>query len=123
MQREREAAAVPKPLTGPQRAVLRPIDTAIAPAGAVQGTGTVFTLSRNTNASFKALNEALAGGGQASLAKGDIVFSGMDAARAAALARKYAVTMQAVAKAPPDTAPIKKPRLGLSRPRAAPMAQ
>src|SRR5260370_22844540 len=111
MQREREAAAVPKPLTGPQRAVLRPIDTAIAPAGAVQGTGTVFTLSRNTNPSFKALNEDLAGGGQASLAKGDIVFSGLDAARAAALARKHAVTIQAVAKAPADTAPIKKPRL------------
>jgi hypothetical protein len=114
-----EVAGVIKPLTAQQRGVLRPIDTAIPPAGAVQGTGTVFTLSRNTNASFKALNEALTTGAQASLAKGDIVLSGIDAARAAALARKYSVTMQAVAKAPADASATKKPRLGLYRPWAA----
>ena len=91
---------------------------ATPPAGAVQGTGTVFTLSRNTNASFKVLNEALAAGGQASFAKGDIVLSGMDAARAAALARKHAVTLQAAAKAPADAVATKKPRVGLYRPWA-----
>jgi len=87
-----------------------------APAGAVQGTGAVYTLSRNTNSSFKALNEALATGGQASFAKGDIVLSGLDATRANALARKHAVAMQAVAKAPADAVATKKPRLGLYRP-------
>ena len=118
MQMGVEVASVLKPVTAQQRAVLRPIDAATPPPGAVQGTGTVFTLSRNTNASFKALNEALAAGGQASFAKGDIVLSGLDATRAAALARKHAVTMQAVAKAPADASSTKKPRLGLYRPWA-----
>jgi hypothetical protein len=120
MQMGVEVASVLTPVTAQQRAVLRPISeaTATPPAGAVQGTGAVFTLSRNTNASFKALNEALAAGGQASFSKGDIVLWGLDATRAAALARKHAVTMQAVAKAPADASSTKKPRLGLYRPWA-----
>ena len=120
MQMGVEVASVLKPVTAQQRALLRPISeaTATPPAGAVQGTGAVFTLSRNTNASFKALNEALAAGGQASFSKGDIVLWGLDATRAAALARKHAVTMQAVAKAPADASSTKKPRLGLYRPWA-----
>ena len=118
MQMGVEVAAVLQPVTAQQRAVLRPIDAATPPAGAVQGSGAFFTLSRNSNASFQALNEALAAGGQASFAKGDIVLSGLDAARAAALARKHAVALQAVAKAPADAAAIKKPRVGLYRPWA-----
>jgi hypothetical protein len=116
MQMGVETASVLKPVTPEQRAGLRQIDTAIPPAGEVQGTGTMFTLTRNTNASFKALNEALREGAQVSFAKGDIVLSGIDANRAGALARKYAVTMQAAAKAPADAAAIKKPRVGLYRP-------
>ena len=116
MQMGVEVASVLKPVTTQQRAVLRPIAAATPPAGAVQGSGTVFTLSRSTNASFKVLNEALAAGGQASFAKGDIVLSGLDATRAAGLARKHAVAMQAVAKTPADAVAIKKPRLGLYRP-------
>jgi hypothetical protein len=116
MQMGVEVASVLTPVTAQQRAVLRPIDAATPPAGAVQGTGAVFTLSRNSNASFKALNEALAAGGQASFSKGDIVLSGLDATRAAALARKHAVAMQAVAKAPADASFTKKPRVGLYRP-------
>ena len=116
MQMGVEVAAVLQPVTAGQRAVLRPIDAATPPPGAVQGTGAVFTLSRNTNASFKALNEALVAGGQASFSKADIVLSGLDATRAAALARKHAVALQAVAKAPADAVATKKPRLGLYRP-------
>ncbi len=118
MQMGVEVASVLKPVTAEQRAALRPMDAATPPAGTVQGTGNVFTLSRNTNASFKALNEALAAGGQAAFAKGDIVLSGLDAARAAALARKYSVTLQAAGKAPAESAATKKPRLGLYRPWA-----
>jgi hypothetical protein len=116
MQMGVEVAAVMQPVTAQQRTLLRPIEAAIPPAGAVQGTGAVYTLSRNTNASFKALNEALSAGGQASFSKGDIVLSGLDATRAAALARKHAVAMQAAAKAPADAVATKKPRLGLYRP-------
>src|SRR6185369_3266074 len=118
MQMGVEVASVLKPVSAQQRSGLRSIDGAAPPAGAVQGTGTVFTVSRNANASFKVLNESLAGGGQASFAKGDIVLSGMDATRAAALARKHAVAMQAAAKAPADAVATKKPRVGLYRPWA-----
>src|ERR1035438_9637592 len=106
MQMGVEVAAVLQPVTAQQRAVLKPIDTATPPPGAVQGTGAVFTLGRNTNASFKALNQALAAGAQAAFSKGDIVLSGLDATRAAALARQHAVAMQAVATAPADATAI-----------------
>ena len=113
-----EVASVLKPVTAQQQTALRLIDDATAAPRAVQGTGTVFTLSRNTNASFKVLNEALAGDGQGSFAKGDIVLSGIDATRSTALARKHAVSMQAAAKAPAEAVATKKPRLGLYRPWA-----
>jgi hypothetical protein len=116
MQMGVETAAVLKPVNAEQRAALRPIDAAVPTPGAVQGTGTFFTLSRNSNASFKALNEALAGGAQASFSKSNIVLSGIDAARAAALARKHSVTLQAAATAPADASATKKPRVGLYRP-------
>ena len=90
MQMGVETAAVLIPVTAEQRAALRPIEAAVPTPGAVQGSGSFFMLPRNTNASFKALNEALAGGAQASFANADIVLSGINAAGATALARKHA---------------------------------
>ena len=111
-----ETATILTPLTAQQRAGLKQIDAPNAPAGAVQGTGTIFTLSRNSNASFKVLNEALTAGGQAAFAKGEISLSGIDGARAAELARKHSVNLKADTKAPADASATKKPRLGLYRP-------
>jgi len=119
MQMGVEVATVLQPLTAQQRTVLKQIDASPTPAGGVQGTGPVFTVSRNSNASFKVLNQALAAGGQVSFAKGDVVIAGMELNRATDLARKNGVTLQAAAKAPAEAVAIKKPRLGLYRPWSA----
>jgi hypothetical protein len=79
----------------------------------VQGTGSNFLISRNTNESYKALNEALAGGAQAAFVKDGIVLSGIAGDQ---LARKHALTLQAAAQKPADAVAVKKPRLGLYRP-------
>src|SRR5207244_3452897 len=103
------------PVTAQQRAGLRQIDSVVLPPGVRAGSGEAFVLSRNTNESYKALNEALAAGAQASFGKDGIVLSGLAADRAGDLARKHAVTLQGVAQKPADAVATKKPRLGLYR--------
>jgi hypothetical protein len=110
-----EVTTVLAPVTAEQRAGLRQIDGVALPAGAVQGTGAAFVISRNTNESYRALNEALAGGAQASFGKDGIVLSGIGADRASELARKHSLPVQAVAQKPADAIAVKKPRLGLYR--------
>ena len=111
MQMGVEVASVLKPVTAEQRAVLRPIDTAISACG--RGTGNRHRLhaqpqhQRELQGAQRGPRCRRAG---ESLPEVDIVLSGMDAARADALARKHAVAMQAVAKAPADAVATKKPR-------------
>jgi hypothetical protein len=112
MQMGVEISAVTTPLTGAVRDVLKPIDRVTLPAGGVQGTGTTYLVSRNTNASFKLLNAALTGGGQASATKNEFVLTGSNIPE---LAREYSITAQAAAKGPADTVATKKPRVGLYR--------
>jgi hypothetical protein len=119
MQMGVEVATVLQPVTAPQRGTLKQIESSPTPVGGVQGTGTVFTVSRNSNATFKVLNQALAAGGQASFAKGDVAISGLELNRATDLARKNGVTLEAAVKAPADAVAIKKARLGLYRPWSA----
>ena len=112
MQMGVEVAVVSTPLAAQQRSPLHPIDRAALPPGGVQGTGAVYTLSHNTNAGFKLVNQALAGGAQASLTKSDFVLTGSGLPD---LAREYSLTLQAAAKAPADAIALKKPRVGLYR--------
>src|SRR5215471_17959900 len=112
MQMGVEVSAVTTPLPTQQRSTLHPIDRVTLPPGGVQGTGAVYTLSRNSNNSYKILNAALTGGGQASLTKNDIVLGGTNIPD---LARENSLTAQAVAKAPADAVTAKKPRVGLYR--------
>jgi hypothetical protein len=115
MQMGVEVTTVLKPVTAEQRAGLRPLQAVSLPAGTVQGTGANFVISRGTNESFKVLNEALGSGAQASFAKDGIVLSGLAADRAAELAKKHSLPLQAVAAKPADAVAVKKPRLGLYR--------
>jgi hypothetical protein len=115
MQMGVETAAVLRPLTAEQRRGLRQIHAVALPAGGVQGTGTTFTISRNTNASFKALNEALAAGALAGFTKNDIVLTGISAERTGEIAKKHAVIAAASAQKPADANAVKKPRTGLYR--------
>ena len=119
MQMGIEVAAVLKPVTPEQRAGLRPVTQATLPPGEIQGTGSAYLISHQTNNSFKAIHEVLAGGGQVGFAKtdresGTVVVSGIDRERMAAIARKYSVNVTATAKAP-DAVAAKKVRIGLYR--------
>jgi hypothetical protein len=110
-----EVTTVLTPLNAEQRAGLQQIEKVTLPAGAVQGSGAAFVISRNTNESYRALNEALAGGAQAGFGKDGIVLSGITADRAGELARKHSLPLQAIAQKPTDAVAVKKPRLGLYR--------
>ncbi len=71
-----EVAPVITPLSEQQRAGLRRIDTVMLPPGGVQGTGATYSLSRDSNAAYRVINRALAGGAQVSLTKSDAILTG-----------------------------------------------
>jgi hypothetical protein len=112
MQMGVEVSVVSTPLPAPSRTALHTIDHVALLPGGVQGTGTIYTLSRNTNASFTLVNRALAAGGQVSLLGNNFILSG---AGAPDLAREHSLSLQAVAKAPEGAVSTKRPRLGLYR--------
>jgi hypothetical protein len=112
MQMGVEVTAVTTPVLAQQRNTLHPIDRVTLPPGGVQGTGTTYALSRNTNAGFRLLNSALTGGAQASFTKNEIVLTGGNIAE---LAREQSLTLQGTAKTPADAVATKKPRVGLYR--------
>jgi hypothetical protein len=112
MQMGVEVAPVITPLSEQQRNGLRRIETVTLPPGGVQGTGSVYSLSRNSNGAYRVINGALAAGAQVSLTRSDAILAG-DAVPA--LARSASLTLKALAKAPAEGTPLKKPRLGLYR--------
>src|ERR1017187_10765081 len=59
MQMGVQVAPVPEPVSSTERASLKKLDQFAAPTGSVDGTGSVFTLSHRSNASYKALNAIL----------------------------------------------------------------
>jgi len=124
MQMGVETAVISQPLSDAQRASLKLISQVTPPPGGVQGTGTTYLLSHQPNASFAALNEILASGGQASFYKatasnglepGSIIVSGIDHERLASIAQKHSIEAQAITKIPSEVVATKKPRVGLYR--------
>ena len=113
MQMGVDVAAVVKPVSDEQHHALRAIHEPGALPSGVQGSGAVFTISRNTNASFKAMNELLLAGGQVSFDKSAIAVSGVPRERVDEIARRNSVAAQGAAKAAGMT--VKKPRVGLYR--------
>jgi hypothetical protein len=120
--------AVTDPLGSDQRALLTKVDQAEPPAAAIEGAGTVFSLSHRTNASFEVVNAALKEGATVSLAqdavktangaeRGAFLISGIARDRVDGIAKKYAVNAVAVS-APGHTLALKKARIGLYRPWA-----
>ncbi|HEX5081950.1 MAG TPA: hypothetical protein VFY40_07890, partial [Blastocatellia bacterium] len=117
MQMGVEAAVIMQPVGAEQRAGLRLLERFTPPPGGVQGSGPVFMISHKTNASFKAINDALAAGGKVGFApeSGDMVVSGVDRDRMNEIARRHSVTAQAIVKAPDGLISTSKPRVGLYR--------
>jgi hypothetical protein len=116
MQMGVEVVTVLKPVNAELRSGLRPVTAPGLPAGEVQGSGSTFLLSRNTNESFRLLNEALSAGAQASFSKEAVTLAGLSADRAAELARKHSLPLQGVGAKAADAVATRKPRLGLYRP-------
>ena len=124
MQMAVETAAVLQPVSAEQRATLKMITEPMAPAGSVQGTHSIFVISRRTNNSAKAINAALAAGAQVSFAAsptpngaeaGSVVVSGVSRDAMDGIATKNSLVVQTAEKAPGDLISIKKPRVGLYR--------
>jgi len=112
MQMGVETATVLTPLTDVQRAGLQRIDVVKLPPNPNPGTGTMFSVGHDTNASYRLINKALAGGATASFAKSETILTGGNIAD---LVRTSELPLKAVAKAPADAVATKKPRLGLYR--------
>ncbi|MGA2601325.1 MAG: hypothetical protein ABSH09_30540, partial [Bryobacteraceae bacterium] len=115
-----EVAQVLMPVTPEQRGGLQRIDKVTRPAGGVEGTGSVYMLSRRANASFQVINDVLEKGGKIGFAStgpdaGSAVISGVDRAELNGIAAARSVPVQAVTKAPENVTAARKPRVGLYR--------
>jgi hypothetical protein len=126
MQMGVQVAPVLEPVSSAERASLKKLDQFAAPTGSVDGTGSVFTLSHRSNASYKALNAILDGGGRASFGFSDsetpdgtdtgaIFVTGIDRDKVKKVAGDTSLRLKAIASAPKDSVAIKKARVGLYR--------
>jgi hypothetical protein len=126
MQMGVETSAVLQPISAEQRSGLKLLEQVLPPVrSGVQGSGTVYTIGRRENVSFKAVNEVLSAGGQVGVAavdssgiqqSGAFVISGIDRERMSEIARKNAIVAQTLPKPPEGLTSTRKPRVGLYRP-------
>ena len=121
-----QVAPVLEPVGAEQRAALKKIEQYKAPAGTVSGTGGVFVLSHKTNASFKAINDILAGGGHVAFVTSDadsssgveagsIVVTETSRDRVEKTAQANSLAVKTLAAQPKDVVSVRKPRVGLYR--------
>jgi hypothetical protein len=126
MQMGVQVGPVLEPVTPAERAGLKRIEQFTPPAGTVEGAGSVFVLSHQPNASFKAINDILAAGGHVSFATtemetsqgmetGAMLATGVDRAGMEKVARENSLAVKAVAAVPKEAIAVKKPRVGLYR--------
>ena len=126
MQMGVQVAPVLEPVSSAQRAVLKRMEQFTPPAGKVEGTGSVFVLSHRPNASFKAINTILAGGGHVAFSTaeletaegpetGAMMVTAVEREGMEKVARENSLTVKAVASVPRDAIAVKKPRVGLYR--------
>jgi zinc carboxypeptidase len=128
MQMDVHVDAVTEPINQAQMTRLRKLEKFAWPTGTISGSGPVYLLTHKANASFRAINEVLAAGGQVGFAeadtaqgreKGAMIISGVDHDRVARIANENSLTMKSLAAAPPDLINARKPRVGLYRAWAA----
>jgi Zinc carboxypeptidase len=126
MQMGVQVAPVLEPVSQADREALKKMDQFTAPAGGIDGTGSIFLLSHKSNASFKAMNAILDGVGRVSFASagsetpdaaetGAIIVSGADRDKMKKLAGDNSLMLKAIPSAPKDVVNIKKARVGLYR--------
>ncbi len=119
MQMGVEVAAVATPVAADQRSGLRKLDQPDKIVGKLNGGAGPFSLSRRTNASYRAVNQVLAAGGKVSFGKNsDDISIDYDRAKLDAIAQNTGVTVSA-APANATSYSVKAPRIGIYRPWSA----
>ena len=119
-------APVLEPVSAQERASLKKLDQYASPTVNVDGSGGTFVVSRSSNASFKAMNAVLDGGGKVSIATSDtetadgsqtgaMIVSGFDRDKLKKITGEGSLKVKAIAAAPKDVVAIKKARVGLYR--------
>jgi hypothetical protein len=119
-------APVLEPVSTQERAALKKLDQYAAPTVSVDGNGGTFVVSRSSNASFKAMNAILDGGGHVGIATSDtdtadgsqtgaMIVSGFDREKLKKITGDDSLKVKAIAAAPKDVVAIKKARVGLYR--------
>jgi hypothetical protein len=111
-----DAAAVAAPLNADWRAQLEKLDIVDPPPGSVTGAGAVYTLSRKTNNTARAINRVLAAGGTVALSRDSAVISSFDRAKLEAIVKPLGLEAVAAAKPPAGAEPLRALRIGLYRP-------
>ncbi|HTS29732.1 MAG TPA: M14 metallopeptidase family protein [Bryobacteraceae bacterium] len=106
-----EVVAVGEPVSDATRRTLRKVEHMDPIQGKVEGSGPVFSFSHNSNASLRAVNDILVGGGTVSFAKseGTIYAKG----NVAALLQKDGVNATSLKDVPDAAWAVKAPRVGL----------
>jgi Zinc carboxypeptidase len=127
MQMGVQVAPVLQPVAAADRATLEKLEKFSPPSGSFTGGApAAYALSHKPNASFKALNEILDGGGHVSFASsemevfdgsepGAIVVSGLDGEKMKRISGDNALRVKGIAAVPKDAVSIKKARVGLYR--------
>jgi hypothetical protein len=119
--------AVSDPIPAEQLSNLKLLTTIDLPPGKIDGTGGIFLLSHQENASLPLVNEVLASGGSVALDKdatktpdgmetGALAISGVSHATVANLTAKYGVSALAIDHAPSHAISLHHARVGLYRP-------
>jgi hypothetical protein len=117
---------IDRPLGDSLRNALTPIDEATLASGRIRGKGSVFALSRHTNASYSAVNTVLTAGGSVRQAqenlktingteRGAFVVTGIERERFTAILREHQINAVALGEAPTGS-DMKRARVGIYRP-------
>ncbi len=117
---------IDQPLGDELRTTLRSVGAADFESGRIRGDGSIFTLSRKTNASFSALNDVLSRGGTAGLARdtfetvngaeaGAIIVGGVERETLQAILEDNRIDAIALGEAPAATS-LNPARVGIYRP-------
>ena len=119
--------AISDPIIPEQLSALKQITQIDLPAAKIEGNGTTFVLSHESNASFHVANEVLANGGSVGfdgdqaktpqgMESGALVVTGVSRNTLVDLTGKYGASVLAVEKAPAHETAIHPARVGLYRP-------
>jgi hypothetical protein len=119
-------APVLEPVSAQERAALKSLDQHASPSVGIDGSGGTFVVSRSSNASFKAMNAILDGGGKVSIATSDtetadgsqtgaMIVSGFDRDKLKKISSDDSLKVKAIAVPPKEVVAIKKARVALYR--------